>query len=480
MTMSDGMNEESIEQLAGLGPRLGRVALPRRSVLRGAGVMVALPWLEAMASAADLDDGGPPRRLLYVYVPNGVKVDDWRQQLPDGAPDAGELDRRPLTGEWPIASLPPLLEPLTPWKESLQILRGLTQDKARANGDGPGDHARAAAAFLTGVQPLKTEGRVRLGVSADQLAAQHVGAATRIRSLALGLERGRQSGQCDSGYACAYSGHVSWESVTTPAAKEIVPQRAFDRLFRGGDAGRSAEARRRRAAERRSVLDFVRDESKRLEKRLGHGDRARVEEYETGLRELERQLAFPGAAHVDAVGDDARPTGVPATFREHASLLADIVALALQTDTTRIVTLMLANEGSQRRYTEVGVREAHHTLSHHGGDAAKLGHIAAINRLHVEALSYLLQRLGAAEEAGGSVLDASMVVYGSGIAEGNRHDHHDLPLALVAGARTGLVGGRTIAYEKNTPMNDLHLALLERLDVRGVSLGDGHRPLQDL
>ena len=469
--------EIGIEEFCGNGPRLTSTPLPRRAVLRGAGVALALPWLEAMTSAATPGGPTPPRRLLYVYSPNGINMTEWRQAIPLAVDGAAAPPQR---GAWPIDALPSLLEPLAPWSSSLQILRGLTQDKARAHGDGGGDHARAAGAYLTGVQPLKTEGRVRLGISADQIAAREIGGATRIRALTLGLEYGRQSGQCDSGYACAYQGHISWESETTPASKEVVPQRAFDRLFRGGDAGRSVEARRALTAERRSVLDFVRGETARLGKRLGAGDRARIDEYTTGLRELERRLAFPHAAHVDAVGDEHRPSGTPVTFREHAAALGDVIAFALMTDVTRVVTLMLGNEGSQRRYTEVGVKDGHHSISHHGGDEAKLASILAINRLHIEALAHLLRRLAGASEANGSVLDSSMVLYGSGIADGNRHDHHDLPLVLVGGAATGLRGGRTVAYDRNTPMNDLHLALLDRLGVYGASLGDGRGPLPGL
>ena len=458
-----------MEELAGAGPRLTAARLPRRAVLRGMGTAVALPWLEAMASAAPSGPGGrasaPPTRLVYVYTPNGVHVDRWRTAGEEG-------ERAPEPGARRLGELPPLLRPLDDLKERVLLMRGLTQDKARANGDGPGDHARAAAVYLTGVQPLKSEGRVRLGLSADQRAASTVGEATRVRSLVLGLEAGRQSGQCDSGYSCAYSGHISWQSPTTPAAKETDPQRVFDRLFRGGDPGRSAAARLRRASERRSVLDFVRDESRRLERRLGAADRARVDEYETGLRELERQLSFEDAAHVGAVPEEARPDRGVRDFARQADIMGALVRLSFETDVTRIATLMLGNEGSGRRYPEVGAREGHHALSHHKGDREKLDQIAAINGLHVEAFARFVGGLGAARERGGAVLDRSLVVFGSGIADGNRHDHHDLPVALVAGRRTGLKGGRVLTYERNTPMNDLHLALLERMGVTPAPLGD--------
>ncbi len=468
--MSDPAADRSIEELEGAGPRVSRVCLPRRAVLRGAGTLIALPWLEAMASAgAPVESAPATRRLVYVYAPNGVHVDRWRAPVSEGG---GAKPRRRAPGTATLDGLPPLLEPVSDFQRNLLLLRGLTQDKARANGDGPGDHARAAAVYLTGIQPLKTEGQVRLGESADQRAARLVGGRTRVRSLSLGLEAGRQSGQCDSGYACAYSGHISWQSATAPAAKESDPQRVFDRLFRGGDPGRSAEARERRAKERRSVLDFVREESRRLERRLGAEDRARVDEYETGLRELERQLSFDGAAHVGEVPDSARPERGQRSFAEQADLMGSLIRLALETDVTRIATFMLGNEGSGRRYPEVGAREGHHALSHHKGDPEKLEQIAAINRLHMEAFGRFIGGLEGARERGGSVLDRSMVVYGSGIADGNRHDHHDLPVALIAGKKTRLRGGRALSFERNTPLNNLHLALLERLGVEEAPLGD--------
>ena len=277
--MTDISRDIPVGELAGSGPRLTSRSLPRRTVLRGAGVALALPWLEAMASAAPAA-ARPPKRLVYVYVPNGVKLDQWRTGLPTEKRGRWTV---PLAGEHALKELPPLMRPLAAHRDRLTMLRGLAQVRSRANGDGPGDHARASAVWLTGIQPLKSEGRVALGVSADQLVAREVGGATRVRSLVLGTERGRASGQCDSGYACAYSNNVSWESATTPAAKEVDPRRAFDRLFRGGDGARSAEERRARLERRRSLLDHVSRDAKALSKRLSAADRARIDEYETGL-----------------------------------------------------------------------------------------------------------------------------------------------------------------------------------------------------
>ncbi|MFT5731669.1 MAG: hypothetical protein ACJAZN_003162 [Planctomycetota bacterium] len=493
MTMDDASRDESVGALEGQGPRVSGRALPRRAVLRGAGLAVALPMLEAMVPSAHASARlsgrevvAPRRRLIYVYVPNGIHQGGWRQAIPTEDPSgaAQETRRRGpnLTeGEYTGLELPELLTPLEDLREHVLLLRGLTADKARANGDGPGDHARASAAFLTGVQPLKTEGRVKLGVSADQIAARQIGGRTRIRSLALGLERGLQSGQCDSGYACAYSGHVSWETENVPAAKETQPRALFDRLFRGGNGEVSAAERRGRRSERRSLLDFVREESALLSRRLGAADRARLEEYETGLRELERQLSFDGAAHVEGVSDEARPDGRPRTFAEEARLFGKILTLGLEVDVTRIATLMYGNEGSGRRYHEIGVSEGHHPLSHHGGDPEKLAAIGRINRLHMAAFAELAKGLAERSELDGTLLDSTTLVYGSGIAEGNRHDHHDLPILVLGGKASGVRGGRTLVSARETPLNNLHGALLERLGVsEGLTFGDSTGPLRSL
>jgi hypothetical protein len=415
-----------VQHLAGEGPRLTVRPLPRRTVLRGLGVALSLPWLEAFAAPARAAEAttAPPLRLWYVYSPNGVNVAEWRAE-PGPLPEA----------------LPSSLAPLAPWRADLRQLRGLTHDKARANGDGPGDHARAAATWLTGVQAFKSEGRVRLGRSADQIAAAHLGLATRERSIVLGTEEGRASGQCDSGYACAYSNNISWESETTPVPKLVDPARAFDRLFRGGDDGLDPEERRARLAQRRSVLDFVRADARVLGRRLGAEDKRRLDEFESGLRELERRLARASQAVVESVPDAARPRSVPADFTEHAALLGDVMVLAFRADVARVGTLMLGNEGSGRRYTEVGVQEGHHPLSHHGGDAQKLVEIARIDRLHAEAVAHFVAGLAGVDEAGARLLDRTLLVHGSCIADGNRHDHHDLPTLLLGGARAGLGAG---------------------------------------
>ena len=440
-----------------------RRALDRRTVLRGLGTAVALPWLEAFASAQDVRGGKPPARLAYVYAPNGMIADVWNPEKVG-----------------PLEALPWLLEPLKAQRSQLQVLSGLTHDKARANGDGGGDHARAAATFLTGVQPLKTNGAVRLGISADQIAAQQIGGATRFRSLQLGCDRGSTVGQCDSGYACAYSGHISWQGPTTPAGKEFDPRKIFDRLFRGGMSREQHAASLERAVRRRSVLDFVREDAKRLERTLGQEDRARIDEYQSGLRELERRVELAVPQRVDEVADSERPSYGRLDLGLHFQLLADLLVLAFRSDSTRVATLMFGNEGSNRSYNNLGIREGHHSLSHHRTDPGKMQAIRDINRYHMELFAHLVRGLSEVREGDQSLLDSVMLVFGSGLADGDRHSHHDLPVLLVGGGCGTLQPGRHTRYPAETPMTNLHLALLARLGIQQDALGDSTGVLEGI
>lgn len=437
--------------------------LSRRALLRGFGTALALPWLEAMLPRAR-SHAAPeaPLRLLYLYAPNGVHVPDW-------TPTALGSD----------FALPWILEPLADLREHVSVLSGLTHDKARANGDGPGDHARAAAAFLTGIQPLKKDGQVRLGPSADQVAAQALGERTRFRSLELGVDPSGNAGQCDSGYACAYSSNVAWQSATSPADKETHPQLLFDRLFRGGADGEEWAARAERARRRKSVLDFVQEDERRLRARLSNADRAKVEEYFEGVRELERRLESASDGVVAEVGDELRPAGVPRDYGEHLDLLLDLLLLALRTDSTRIATVMFANEGSDRAYRQVEVSEGHHSLSHHGGDRRKIEQIRRINRYHVERLARFLRRMAAEREEGASLLDRSMLVYGSAISDGDRHNHEELPV-LLCGSGGGLRPGRHLRLPPETPMCNLHVELLHRFGASVEAHGDSTGGLPEI
>ncbi|MBI5364201.1 MAG: DUF1552 domain-containing protein [Planctomycetes bacterium] len=410
----------------------------RRTVLRGAGVALALPWLEALHARAGSRAPEPPRRVAWLYAPNGAHMSAWTPGT-EGA----------------LETLPPTLEPLAAHRAKLLVLSGLALDKARANGDGAGDHARAAASFLTGAQPFKTDGaNLRAGVSADQVAAQTLGNRTRLRSLEIGCEGGALSGQCDSGYSCAYSSTISWRTPNTPLPKETDPRLVFERLFLDG-AELSPAERAERARRRKSVLDFAREDAKALAAKFGANDQRKLDEYASSVRELERRIE---AAERDAAADvrpDERPNAKPKDYAEHLKLLSDLLVLAFRTDTTRIATFTFANEGSNRSYAFLGAPEGHHDLSHHGGEAQKLEKVAKINRFHVEQLAYLLDR--------------TTLVYGSGIGDGNRHNHEELPI-LVAGG--GLAGGRHVRVPTETPLANLHLSLLRRFGVDAARHGD--------
>ncbi len=439
-------------------------SLSRRTVLRGLGAAVALPWLEAMTPARSLAQSAiptAPNRLAYLYVPNGVQMADWTPKATGAS-----------------FELPDLLKPLASVRDDLLILSGLKLDKAEAHGDGGGDHARAMASFLTCAHPRKTGGAdLRAGVSADQAAAGVIGPATRFPSLEIGCEGGRDSGRCDHGYSCAYQVNLSWRNESSPAAKEVDPALVFDRLFGRETIGGDREVARRERR-RRSVLDFVADDAKRLQTKLGGSDRRKLDEYLTGVREVERRIGR-GAAQVG--GDKvARPSGIPGDYREHLRLMADLLVLAFQADLTRVATFVFANDGSNRSYREIGVPEGHHDLSHHGNDPARQAQVKAINRFHVEQYAYLLARLKAIPEGDGTLLDHSMIVYGSGISDGNAHSHDNLPI-LVAGRGNGTIKpGRHVRYQADTPLANLHLGLLDRMKVPVASFGDSTSPLPRL
>jgi hypothetical protein len=411
--------------------------------------------LAAMAGTPGGPGAGRTKRLAFLYVPNGMHMADWRPKE-EGA----------------NFKLPWILEPLEPFRDELLVLTGLAQHNGEALGDGPGDHARALSTFLTGVHPLKTDGaNIHVGVSADQAAAQKIGNATRLPSLELGIERGGQSGNCDSGYSCAYSSNISWRSATMPMAKEINPRAAFDRLFAGQARGGSAGERLRAQLYRKSILDFVQEDAQTLRGRLGLGDRRKLDEYLTSIREVEQRLVRADAPAVDLPGGPARPGGIPQDYREHVRLMFDIIALAFQTDSTRICTFMYANEGSTRPYPTIGVPEGHHDLSHHAGDRRKHAQLRKINRFHIEQFAYLLGKLKAIKEGEHSVLENTALVYGSGISDGNRHNHDDLPVVVAGRGGGTLKAGRHVVYSPQ-PLNNLYLSLLGRMGVPTEHLGD--------
>jgi hypothetical protein len=437
-----------------------RSAMSRRVILKGLGTAIALPMLEslrpALALAGDVPAPVKPLRMAFLSVPNGIHMPDWT----------------PLAEGYDF-ELPYVLEPLKSVKDDLLVLSGLTHDKGRANADGPGDHARSASSFLTGCQPVKTAGaNIRVGISVDQFAAKRVGHYTKFPSLEIGLEPGRTAGNCDSGYSCAYSNAISWSSASTPVAKEVNPRLVFERLFSNRAPEPGGESIAKRNLYKTSVLDFVSEDARRLKSSLGKTDQRKLEEYLGGIRELEVRIA---QAEKEATADlpplDV-PPGIPQDFAQHARLMGELLALAFQSDLTRIATFMLANEGSNRSYRQIDVPEGHHDLSHHGGDAAKHAKIRTINRYHVTQLAYLLEKLKAIPEGDGTLLDNCMIVYGSGIGDGNRHNHDNLPVLLAGKGGGSLRTGRHVRFSDETPMANLFLSMLERVTVQTDRFGD--------
>ncbi len=440
--------------------------LSRRTFLRGLGLSVALPWLEAMGPLTALSSastGGvqaAPNRLAFLYVPNGKIMEQWRPKQLGGAYE-----------------LPSILKPLEQVKDKMLVLSGLTADKARHNGDGGGDHARAMAAFLTGAQPRKTDGAdIRAGVSADQAAAFHIGNQTRLPSLELGIEAGRKAGNCDSGYSCLYSSTLSWRSATQPLPNEINPRLAFNRLFSTMPDAQRAQ----RDKQRKSILDFVREDSKNLLRQVGGNDTRKLDEYFSAIRDIEMRIESAEKFPPIKSPEYNAPEEMPENFQEHFRLMVELIVLAFQTDVTRIVTFVIGNEGSNKSYPVINVREGHHELTHHGGNEEKIEKVRQINLFHTQQLAYFLEKLDATPEGDGSLLDHSMIVYGSGNADGNRHSHHDLPILLAGQGGGTIKSGRHIKYPVETPLNNLWLALLNRMDVNLPRLGDSTASLGSL
>ena len=439
--------------------------LARRTFLRGIGATIALPMLDAMTpafAAASRLGSNTPRRVAFVYVPNGIIMKDWTP-----AADGSAFD------------FPRILKPLEPFRKDLLVLSGLTHNTGRALGDGPGDHARAAASFLTGVHPKKTAGAdISSGVSVDQIAAQKIGAATRFASLELGCEDGRLVGNCDSGYSCAYSNSISWRTTSTPMPPEVNPRAVFERLF--GDASETPEARAKRLGYNKSILDFVLEDTQRLKGDLGKTDRRKLDEYLDAVREIERRIELAEHDSQQFTPTIEKPAGVPVEFADHVRLMFDLMALAFQADLTRISTFMICREGSTRTYREIGVSDAHHPLTHHRGNPEWIEKVAKINSFHLEQFAYFVAKLKATPDGDGTLLDRMMVVYGSGLADGNQHTHNDLPVAIAGGGNGALRPGRHVRYPKETPMTNLYVAMLDHMGITPEHIGDSTGELQHL
>lgn len=442
--------------------------LARRAFLRGLGTAVALPVLDAMTpafAATTKTAGSAPTRLAFAYVPNGIVME---QFTPTAEGKAFELTR--------------ILQPLANYRDDILVLSGLTHNAGRALGDGAGDHARAAASYLTGVHPRKTAGAdIQVGRSADQVAAEHIGKATRFASLELGCEDGRLVGNCDSGYSCSYSNSISWRTPSSPMPPEINPRQVFERLFAGMEPGETMESRARRNRYNKSILDFVMEDTRKLKGDLGPTDQRKLDEYLYAVREIEQRIeTAEKSGNAPLAPNIEKPSGVPVEFVDHVRLMLDLMAVAFQADLTRVSTMMLGREGSNRTYREIGVPEGHHGLSHHRNQADWVEKVAKINVLHMEQFAYLVGKLKSIPDGDGTLLDHTMVVYGSGLSDGNRHLHHDLPV-IVAGRGNGkLSPGRHVRYPKETPMTNLYLSLLDRAGVKPEAVGDSTGKLEHL
>jgi hypothetical protein len=440
--------------------------ISRRTVLRGLGVAVGLPALEAMAPRILFagETPRPPLRMAFFSIPNGVNNTYWFPK------DVG-----------PTYALPKTLAPMEPVKADLLVISGLAHDKAKANGDGPGDHARSNATFLTGCQARKTDGKdIHAGISVDQLAAEKTAAKTRLASIELGCEKGAMAGNCDSGYSCAYSSAISWKSPTLPLPKEINPRSVFIRLF--GDTNQLAAERDRakQAMYRRSVLDLVSADAKTLDQDLGLADRRKLEEYLEAVRSVEKQIQAAENEEARRMPAMEAPEGIPGEFPAYVKVMMDLLVVAFQSDTTRIATFVMANEGSNRTFPWIEVRDGHHSLSHHGGNVEKTDKIQKIDQFYVEQFSYFVQKMKSIPDGDGTLLDNSMLVYGGAIGDGNRHNHDELPILLAGKAQGTIATGRHLRYPRGTPLCNLFLSMLDRVGVREDSFGDGTGRLNDL
>ena len=432
--------------------------MQRRTFLKGLGATLAIPQFESL-QAATASQSAAPLRMAFVYTPNGVNLKKWR---PTG------LGKNYQLGE--------SMKPLESLRDSFQIIGGLDHDKAKPNGDGAGDHARANATYLTGCQARKTSGSdIHLGVSVDQLVAQQIGHQTRLPSLELSTDPPRRSGRCDSGYSCAYQYNLSWRNANTPMPSERNPRVVFERLFGSGNVKEDAKRR----ARNQSVLDFVLEDAKRLHHKVSLNDRAKLDQYMTSVREVEQRISrhenfkeqFPSMV---------KPSGIPASYREHIQLMYRLMTLAFRTDSTRVCTFLLAHDGSNRSFNELGISGGHHSLSHHKKKTSKLEQVAKIDHFYLEEYARFLRELKGINEGEGDLLDNMMIVYGSGIADGNRHTHNNLPLILAGGGRGTLQPGRHTLAEKGTPMTNLYLSMLERMQVKARRIGDSNGMLTNI
>jgi hypothetical protein len=432
---------------------IAKRTLPRRTFLRAAGAAIALPMLDAMLPAFGADSSPWTPRLGFMYVGNGIVHKTFKP-----------------VGEGTSFELSPVLAPLSSLRKQLTVVSGLDHKQAENFGDGTGDHPRSSAAWLTGVHAwdrTRPGVEVKLATSADQLAADVLGRSTPVRSLELAVDTATQSA-CDAG-DCFYVNTVSWRNETTPNLTENHPRLVFERLF--GDGGSSAE-RLARIKKTSSILDSVREEARRLASNVGAGDKAKLDEYLDSVREIEQRIQGAEASEHDDVALPDRPTGIPASFEEHTKLMLDLALLGFRTDTTRVFSMILAREVSNRSYPQIGVPDQHHPVSHHRNDPALIEKKTKIDAYHVSFLGYLAEKMQATPEGEGTLLDQSLLMYGGGMGDGNLHRHNDLPCVLLGNLGGRLKPGQHVAYPSGTPMTNLLVSLLDKIGVPVDALGD--------
>jgi hypothetical protein len=440
-----------------------RKHLPRRVFLRAMGTSIALPFLDAMTPALTAQSK-PPVRLAFAYVPNGMIMENW---TPTTVGRDFEFTR--------------ILKPLEPFREDLLVLTGL----AHLRGEGVGgDHARASATYLTGVGPGRrpaATSEVEIDISVDQVAAQAVGSQTRLPSLELGLEAAPMVGSCDGGFSCAYMNNMSWRDKKTPVPPETNPRLAFERLYGSFESSKDPAIQARLTANRKSVLDQVAERTRELLGVLGTSDNRKLDEYLTSIRDIEKRIERVETDDRELTAAPEKPVGIPTSFVEHARLMSDLLVLAFQSDVTRVATLLFGKEASTRVYPELGFSDSHHPVTHHRNRAELIEKAVRIECHHLEQFAYFISRMKSIQEGDGTLLDHSMVVYGSGISEPNNHLHYNLPVLLLGRGDGSIKPGRHLKYPSpNTPMTNLYVTLLDRMGVRIESLGDSNGRVDQL
>jgi hypothetical protein len=433
-------------------------SIPRRTFLRGVGATVALPFLDSMVPALKAAPKAPVR-LAFMYVPNGIDMKNWNVAQEGALPD----------------ELPRILKPLEAFRGDMIQVGNLTNNSGRALLDGAGDHGRCAGSYLTGVQVRKTTVDIKASISCDQIIANKIGHHTRFASLELGMDDSRQAGDCDSGYSCAYTNNLAWRSETQPLPPILDPRALFERLF-GDGAEFTPEVREQRRINRRSILDFIRDDTKALHGNLGPTDQRKLDEYLSSIRQIEEQLKRAEQENAQVDPGMEKPYGIPSDFAEHFRLMTDMITVAFQADLTRVVTFLVTREGTSRAYREIGIPDGHHPLTHHRNVREMMDKVAKINQYQMEQFAQWVTKLKAAQEGNGSILDNSMIVYGAGLSDGNAHTHHDLPTLIAGRGGNFIKTGRRVVYRKETPMCNLFLTMMDRMGTRMDHFGDatGH------